>query len=146
MRDITLLCCSPNLAGIVNNKTEQSLFSVYSYSRIESIERALNILLMKMDLHLHRLVSFWNIENIEKNSRKFTTFHQTFLATTRSNLGSSVTMTSFLIGQKFVLLNQSFLSFYTKNLCGLTCILLELGKQNSSFLFIILMDKFVSEL
>ena len=39
-RDITQLCCSPNFAGIVKN--EQSFYSVYSYSGIESIERALN--------------------------------------------------------------------------------------------------------
>ena len=42
-RDITQLCCSPNLAGIVTNKIEQSFYSVYSYSGIESIERALNV-------------------------------------------------------------------------------------------------------
>ena len=41
-RDITRLCFSSNLAGIVANKTEQSFYSVYSYSVIESIERALN--------------------------------------------------------------------------------------------------------
>ena len=40
-RDITQLCCSPNLAGIVTNKIEQSFYSIYSYSRIESIECAL---------------------------------------------------------------------------------------------------------
>ena len=34
-RDITELCCSPNLAGIVANKTEQSFYSVYSCSRID---------------------------------------------------------------------------------------------------------------
>ena len=31
---ITQLCCSPNLAGIVTNKIEQSFYSIYSYSRI----------------------------------------------------------------------------------------------------------------
>ena len=44
-RDITQLCCSPNLAGIVANKIEQSFYSVYSYSGIESIERGLNRML-----------------------------------------------------------------------------------------------------
>ena len=41
-RDIIQLCCSPNLSGIVANKIEQSFYSVYSYSRIELIERTLN--------------------------------------------------------------------------------------------------------
>ena len=41
-RDKDQLCCSSNLAGIVSNKIEQSFYSVYSYSGIESIERALN--------------------------------------------------------------------------------------------------------
>ena len=42
-RDTTQLCCSPNLAGIVANKTEQGFYSVYSYSGIESIGHALNV-------------------------------------------------------------------------------------------------------
>ena len=42
-RDITQLCFSSNLAGIVANKIEQSFYSVYSYSRIESIEHTLVI-------------------------------------------------------------------------------------------------------
>ena len=41
-RDITQLCFSSNLTGIVANKIEQSFYSVYSYSGIESIERAVN--------------------------------------------------------------------------------------------------------
>ena len=42
VRDITLLCCSSSLAGIVANKIEQSFYSVYLvYSGIESIECAL---------------------------------------------------------------------------------------------------------
>ena len=41
MRDITQLCSSSNLAGIVANKIEQSFYSVYSYSGIESIKHAL---------------------------------------------------------------------------------------------------------
>ena len=41
--DITQLCFSSNLAGIVANKIEQSFYSVYSYSGIESIERALKM-------------------------------------------------------------------------------------------------------
>ena len=32
--DITQLCCSPNLAGTVADKIEQSFYSIYSYSRI----------------------------------------------------------------------------------------------------------------
>ena len=44
-RDIAQLCFSSNLAGIVANKIEQSFYSVYSYSGIESIKRALNLLL-----------------------------------------------------------------------------------------------------
>ena len=43
VRDITQLCCSPNLAGIVANKIEQSFYSVYSYSGIESIEHAISV-------------------------------------------------------------------------------------------------------
>ena len=42
-RDITLLYCSPNLAGIVANKIEHSFYSDYSYSRMESIERTLSL-------------------------------------------------------------------------------------------------------
>ena len=33
-RKTQLICCFSNLAGIVTNKTEQSFYSVYSYSRI----------------------------------------------------------------------------------------------------------------
>ena len=40
-RDITQLCFSSNLTGIVADKIEQSFYSVYSYSGIESIEHAL---------------------------------------------------------------------------------------------------------
>ena len=40
---MTQLCFSSNLTGIVANKIEQSFYSVYSYSRIESIERALSL-------------------------------------------------------------------------------------------------------
>ena len=43
-RDITQLCLSSNLAGIVANKIEQGFYSVYSYSGIESIECALSVL------------------------------------------------------------------------------------------------------
>ena len=50
-RDITQLCFSPNLAGIVADKIEQSFYSVYSYSRIESIERALKLLLLFAHKH-----------------------------------------------------------------------------------------------
>ena len=39
-RDKTQLCFSSNLTGIVANKIEQSFYSVYSYSGIESIEHA----------------------------------------------------------------------------------------------------------
>ena len=42
-RSITQLCCSPNFAGNVANQIEQSFYSVYSYSGIESIERALSL-------------------------------------------------------------------------------------------------------
>ena len=42
-RDRTQLCFSSNLAGIMANKVEQSFYSVYSYSGIESIERALSV-------------------------------------------------------------------------------------------------------
>ena len=41
-RDITRLCFSSNLAGIVANKIKQSFYSVYSYSGIESIKHALS--------------------------------------------------------------------------------------------------------
>ena len=41
-RDITQLCCYSNLAGIMANKIEQSFYSVYSYSEIESIECTLS--------------------------------------------------------------------------------------------------------
>ena len=40
-RYITQLCFSSNLAGIVAKKIEQSFYSVYSYSGIESIEHTL---------------------------------------------------------------------------------------------------------
>ena len=40
-RDIAQMCFSSNLTGIVANKIEQSFYSVYSYSGIESIEHAL---------------------------------------------------------------------------------------------------------
>ena len=36
---IAQLCFSSNLTGIVANKIEQSFYSVYSYSGIESIEQ-----------------------------------------------------------------------------------------------------------
>ena len=39
-RNVTQLCCSPNLVVIVANKIEQSFYSVYSYSRREPIEHA----------------------------------------------------------------------------------------------------------
>ena len=42
-RSLTQLCCSPNFAGTVANQIEQSFYSVYSYSGIESIERALSL-------------------------------------------------------------------------------------------------------
>ena len=42
-RDITQLCFSSNLAGILANKIEQSFYSVYSYSGMESIEHALSL-------------------------------------------------------------------------------------------------------
>ena len=43
VKDITTqLGFSSNLAGIVANKIEQNCYSVYSYSGIESIERALS--------------------------------------------------------------------------------------------------------
>ena len=51
-RDVTQLCCSSNLAGIVANKIEQSFYSVYSYSGIESIERALSLLIHCQNLAL----------------------------------------------------------------------------------------------
>ena len=38
-RDVTQLCFSSDLAGIVANKIEQSFYSVYFYSGMESIER-----------------------------------------------------------------------------------------------------------
>ena len=47
-KDITQLCFSSNLAGIVANKIEQSFYSVYFYSGVESIECALIILRSKM--------------------------------------------------------------------------------------------------
>ena len=43
VRDITRLCFSSNLAGIVANKIEQSLYSVYSYSGIKSIKHTLSL-------------------------------------------------------------------------------------------------------
>ena len=41
-RDIAQLCFSSNLTGIVANKIEHSFYSVYSYSRIKSIQHALS--------------------------------------------------------------------------------------------------------
>ena len=40
-RDITQLFFSSSFEGIVASKIEQGFYSVYSYSGIESIERAL---------------------------------------------------------------------------------------------------------
>ena len=40
-RDITRMCFSSNLTGIVANEIEQSFYSVCSYSGIESIKHAL---------------------------------------------------------------------------------------------------------
>ena len=42
VRYITQMCFSSNLAGIVANKIEQSFYSAYSDSGIESIEHTLN--------------------------------------------------------------------------------------------------------
>ena len=39
-RDTTQMCFSSNVAGIVVNKIEQSFYSVYSNSGIESIKHA----------------------------------------------------------------------------------------------------------
>ena len=41
-RDIAQLCLSSTLTGTVANEIEQSFYSVYSYSGIESIEHALS--------------------------------------------------------------------------------------------------------
>ena len=41
VKDITQLCFYSNLAEIVANKIEQSFYSVYSYSGIESIKHTL---------------------------------------------------------------------------------------------------------
>ena len=46
-RDITQLCFSSNLAGIIANNIEESFYSVYSSSGTESIKRALSILVMR---------------------------------------------------------------------------------------------------
>ena len=43
VKDITRLCFSSYLAGIVANKIEQSFYSVYSYSGIESIKHTLRV-------------------------------------------------------------------------------------------------------
>ena len=53
--DITLVCFSSNLVRIVANKIEQSFYSVYSYSGIESIEHALieSIFMIYMYSHLY---------------------------------------------------------------------------------------------
>ena len=41
--DIILLCFFSNLVRIMANKIEQSFYSVYSYSGIESIEHAFSV-------------------------------------------------------------------------------------------------------
>ena len=48
-RDITRLCFSSNLAGIVANNIEQSFYSVYFYSGIESIKHALKVYIKKLE-------------------------------------------------------------------------------------------------
>ena len=60
VRDITRLCFSSNLAGIVANKIEQSFYSVYSYSGIKLIERALRLskILKWVDRRVASLVHF----------------------------------------------------------------------------------------
>ena len=52
-RDITQLCFPSNLAGIVANKIEQSFYSVYSYSGIESIKHAPSAFLSHHSLPTH---------------------------------------------------------------------------------------------
>ena len=51
VRDKTQLRFSSNVAGVVANKTEQSFYSVYSYSGIESIEHALISINLKLEHH-----------------------------------------------------------------------------------------------
>ena len=46
-RDITQSCCSPNFAGTVTNKIEQSFYSVYSYSGIESKSNLSRIIILQ---------------------------------------------------------------------------------------------------
>ena len=55
-RDITQLCFSSNLAGIVAKKIEQSFYSIYSYSGIESIEHALRWFTEKMLFYINILL------------------------------------------------------------------------------------------
>ena len=81
--------------------------------------KLLNIFFVKKGLHTSFHILFLsNNENFKQNMKKtcfirsflvFTiSFHQVFLATTDSRLGSSLTYTSVLIGWKLVFLNQSF--------------------------------------
>ena len=60
MRDITQMCFSSNVEGIVANEIEQSFYSVYSYSRIESIKHALIFLLLLF--HFARTIFFIKIK------------------------------------------------------------------------------------
>ena len=52
-RDITRLCFSSNFVGIVASKIEQSFYSVYSYSGMESIKHALIIRFFLLWTRLH---------------------------------------------------------------------------------------------
>ena len=51
VKDITQLCFSSNLAGIVANKIKQNFYSVYSYSGIESIKHTLRVPSVKPITH-----------------------------------------------------------------------------------------------
>ena len=57
-RDVAQLCFSSNLTGIVANKIEQSFYSVYSYSGIESIEHAPKTEIFKLATCSH-VPSLW---------------------------------------------------------------------------------------
>ena len=71
--DITQLCFSSNLAGIVANKIEQSFYSAYSYSGIESIERALKMYSVTQTLFTPKYHFFYpNITDFTEDGAEWT--------------------------------------------------------------------------
>ena len=59
-RDITQMCFSSNVAGIVANRIEQSFYSAYSYFGIEPIKHALIHMKKCLDSDWLKAVQFFS--------------------------------------------------------------------------------------